>query len=87
MEPLSICFPENHNMYSPKALLYIVLIVQVYTVFKAKNSSTFPKRILVTVINAANSYIAIPKAPPLLVIIGEILTASNSGITPAFRFE
>ena len=38
-------------------------------------SLTFPKRILVTIINAATSYIVIPKAPSLPVTIGEILTA------------
>lgn len=42
MGPLSICFPENHNMYSPKALLYIVLIVQVYTALAASKMTEDP---------------------------------------------
>ena len=71
----------SRTIMSPEALSYSIGI------FKAKNSSTFPKRILITVINAANSYIVISKASSLPVIIGEILTASNSGITLAFRFE
>ena len=68
-------------MMSPGALSYST------GTFKAINSSAFPKRILITIINATNSYIVIPKAPLLPVIIGEILTASNTGITPAFQLE